>query len=294
MNTQILSLGLVVAAALVVAPARTPAPVALAQEKLEFPQPSPPCTLQQRVGLTDVTVKYCRPSMKGRKIFGGLEPYGSVWRTGANNATTIQFSTDVKFGDTEVPAGTYALFSVPGEKEWTVILNEVPAQWGAYEHDPEKDIARVAVKPVALAAPVETFTIGLADLSESKATFYFEWERVRVPLVLQTNLVATLVPRIEAAMAGKPEDRPYFQAAMFYFENGLDLKKAAEWIDAAVLAQPDAVWIVYRKGLILEKSGDKAGATAAAKRALELAAKANPALKAEYTRLSQALLDRLR
>jgi len=106
------------------APAAKPAP-----PKIDFPAPSPAATVKQRVGFTDIEVNYSRPSMRGRKIFGSLQPYGEIWRTGANNATKITFSTPVKFGGAEVPAGSYALFSIPGESEWTVILNKVVGQW---------------------------------------------------------------------------------------------------------------------------------------------------------------------
>src|SRR5262245_44278173 len=122
------------------------------QEKgLEFPQPSPGATLKQRVGLTDFEIVYSRPSVKGRKIFGALVPFGEVWRTGANAATKITFSTDVKFEGQNVPAGSYALVTIPGEKEWTVILSKVTGDWGAYAYDEKNDQLRVKVAPETLA-----------------------------------------------------------------------------------------------------------------------------------------------
>jgi hypothetical protein len=272
------------------------ASVLCAQEakKLEFPQPSPPATVSERVGVTAVSIDYSRPNMRERKIFGGLVPFGQVWRTGANAATKITFSTDVKFGGAAVPAGSYALFTIPGETEWTVILSKVvDGQWGSYAYNPKDDQARVKVKPVALAEPLETMTIGLQDLRAGKAHLVIAWEKTRVPVEIDTELVAKLKPRIEAAMAGSGE-KPYFAAAMFYYENDLDMALAKQWIEAAVKQQPDAVWIVYRKGLILKKAGDKDGAMAAARQALELAAKADGELKAEYTRLSENLIASLK
>ena len=145
--------------------AQAPAP------KLEFPAASPAATIKQRVGFTDIEINYSRPSMRGRKIFGGLLPYGEVWRTGANSATKITFSTSVKFGGADVPAGTYALFSIPGQNEWTVILNKVPGQWGAYAYDAKNDLVRVKAAPAALTRPFETFAISFNDLaSEAAAT----------------------------------------------------------------------------------------------------------------------------
>ncbi len=258
---------------------------------LEFPAASPTSTLTQRVGITDIEIQYARPSMRGRKVFGGLEPYGVVWRTGANAATQVKFSTDIKFGGTDVPAGSYAIFSIPGESEWTVILNSGVNQFGAYQYDAAKDVARATVKPIALTTPVESLAFGIGDLRSNSATLYFEWENVRVPVQIQTDVVAELVPRIEAAMEGEGQ-LPYLSAAMFYYENDVDIDKAAAWIDEAVKAQPTAFWVSYRKGLILEKKGDKPGAIKAATMSLEAASKASGALKDEYTRLNEALIKR--
>jgi len=268
----------------------------LAQDakKIEFPQASSAASVKERVGVTDVSVEYSRPNARERKIFGGLVPYGQVWRTGANAATKITFSTDVKLGGTAVPAGSYALFTIPGEAEWTVILSKVTEEWGSYAYDPKDDQARVKVKPVAMAEPLETMTIGVQDIRSGKANLVIAWEKTKVPVPIDTDLVAKIKPQIEAAMAGGGDKKPYFAAAMFYYENDLDMKLAKEWIEAAAKKQPDAVWIAYRKGLILKKAGDKEGALAAAQQARELASKADGELKAEYTRLSENLIASLK
>lgn len=271
--------------------AQAPAP------KIEFPTASPAATVKQRVGFTDIEINYSRPSMRGRKIFGGLQPYGEIWRTGANNATKITFSTAVKFGGADVPAGSYALYSIPGETEWTVILNKVPDKWpwGAYTYDAKNDLVRVKAMPTALPWPVETFTISFSDLAnESAATLSLYWENVRVPVKIEVDVAGVLVPQIETAMAAPDGKKPYFASAMFYFENGLDLKKAAAWMDAAIAEQPDAFYMVYRKGLILEKAGDKAGALAAAQKSLEMAKKAPGLVGTEYSRLNEALIARVK
>ncbi len=269
--------------------AQAPAP------KIEFPAASPAATVKQRVGFTDIEINYSRPSMRGRKIFGGLQPYGEIWRTGANNATKITFSTAVKFGGADVPAGSYALFSIPGETEWTIILNKVVGQWGAYTYDAKNDFVRVKAAPTALPWPVETFTISFNDLAnESAATLSLYWENVRVPVKIEVDVAGVLVPQIETVMAAPDGKKPYFASAMFYFENGLDLKKAAAWMDAAITEQPDAFYMVYRKGLILEKSGDKAGALAAAQKSLEMAKKAPGLVGTEYSRLNEALIARVK
>jgi len=261
--------------------------------KIAFPDASPAASFKQRVGLTDIEVEYSRPSMHGRKIFGGLEPYGAVWRSGANTATKVTFSTAVKFGGVDVPAGSYALFSIPGADEWTVILNKVVGQWGAYAYDAANDVARAKVKPTALPTPVETFGIGVADIGNDTATFYLVWENTRVPVKISVDVVGVLVPQIEAVMASNAEKKPYFPAAMFYYANNLDLTKAVAWMDAGIAEQPNAFWMIYRKGLILAKKGDKAGAIAAAQKSIELVnadAKNPPSIKDEYLRLNNALI----
>ena len=263
-------------------------------KKIEFPQPSPLAFVKERVGVTDVSIEYSRPSVRERRIFGGLVPYGEVWRTGANAATRITFSTDVKLGGAAVPAGSYALFTIPGEAEWTVILSRVvDDQWGSYAYNQKDDQARVKAKPVAMAEPLETMTISLQDMRAGKANLVIAWEKSKVPIEIDTDLVARVKPQIEAAMAGSGE-KPYFSSAMFYYENDLDIALAREWIEAAAKQRPDAVWIIYRKGLILKKAGDKAGALAAARQALELASKEQGELKAEYTRLSENLIASLK
>jgi hypothetical protein len=267
-----------------------PAPV----PKLELPTSSPTATLKQRVGVTDIEIVYSRPGMKGRAIFGGLEPWGEVWRVGANSATKVSFSTPVKIGGNEVPAGTYALFAKIGQDEWTVILSKAPEQWGAYSYDPKNDVVRVAAKPVKLAEPVETFTIDLNDIRPDSATLNLIWEKTRVPVKIEVDTVGQLVPKIEALMASNAPNKPYVDAAMFYLEQKLDLKKALAWMDAAIAENPSAFYFVYRKAKVQAAMGDKAGAIATAKASIEGANKAGGAIKDEYVRLNEALISSLK
>jgi hypothetical protein len=270
--------------------------------QIEFPASSPAATIKQRVGLTDIEINYSRPSMRGREIFGRLEPYGAVWRTGANNATKITFNTPVKFNGTEVAAGTYALFTIPERAgDWTIIINKVPGQWlwGSYAYDAKNDVARVKATPVPLAQPVETFAIGFNDLaSGNSATLNLMWENVRVPVKLEVDVAGILAPKLEAIMASAEPKKPYFSAAMFYYESNLDLTKALEWMNAAIAGTPTPqMWMVYRKGLILAKMGDKAGATAAAQQSLDIIkndTQSPASLKDEYTRLNNALIASLK
>jgi hypothetical protein len=261
--------------------------------KIEFPSASPACKLETRVGLTDVAISYARPSARGRKVYGELVPYGQVWRVGANANTTISFGSAVKFGGADVPAGTYSVHAIPGASEWTIALNTVTDAWGSYAYDAAKDQARAKVKPSALAEHVETLELGLADFTDTSANFTIAWEKTRVAVKIEVDVKGVLVPQIEAAMKAEG-DKPWFQAAMFYYTHDLDLKKALTWMDAGLAEQPQAFWMIHRKGLILAKMGDKAGAIAAAEKSLEMARAAQGGIKDEYVRLNEALLAKLR
>jgi hypothetical protein len=242
--------------------------------KVEFPQASPACTLKQRVGLTDIEIDYSRPSVKGRKIFGELVPYGKVWRTGANQATKVIFSTPVKLNGTEVPAGTYALMTIPGPDEWTVIINKMAEQWGAYKYDEKADVARIKTKPVQIDRSVETMAINIDDIRDNTSDFVIIWDKTKVPVKLEVEYKDKLTSEIDKVMSSDAKQKPYYQAAQFYFANGLDLHKAKDWVDSA-LAEKDLFYVAYLKAQILKKLGDKPGALAAAKHSSELSQKAN-------------------
>ncbi len=284
MNTKWLACWLAVAGVLILAanvPAQAP--------KVDFPAPSPACTLKQRVGLTDVEIVYSRPGIKGREIFGGLVPYGKVWRTGANAATKIAFSTAVKLNGTEIPAGTYALFTIPGPDEWTIIINKGTAQWGAFQYDEKADVARFKATPVEIPDRIETFTIEFNHLLDESAMLELVWDHTVVPIKMEMELTAKLVPQIEAVMASDVTDKPYYQAAMFYYDHDLDLHKASQWVDSAITNR-EAYYIVHLKAKILAKLGDKDGAIAAAKHSTELAVKAKDT---GYVKLNDDLISSL-
>lgn len=266
-----------------------------AAPRIQFPDASQAASIKQRVGVTDVEIIYSRPNMNGRVIFGGLVPYGTVWRTGANSATKISFSTAVKFGGAEVPPGTYALFTIPGQDEWTIILGKGPEQWGAFSYDPKNDVARVKAKPQQRAQALESFTITFPQIEREAAQLELAWDRVVVPVRITVDVKSVLVPQIEAAMASAEPKKPYYRASEFYFENDIDLKKAITWISAADAAQPKNFFLLHRKAVMLAKAGDKANALAAANESLELAKKeTSPEMRDEYVRLNSDLITRLR
>jgi len=252
-------------------------PAQPAAPAVDFPAPSPACTIKQRVGLTDIEVVYSRPGIKNREIFGGLVPNGQVWRTGANAATKITFSTAVKLNGTDIPAGTYALFTIPGDDEWTIIINKGASQWGAYSYDEKADVARFKTNPVQLAEQIETFTIEFNEIRDESAVMNIIWDHTVVPIKIEIELTSKLVPQIEAAMAasGKKSDGFYYQAATFYYNHGQDLHKALDWVNAGLADDPQIGFeLLHLKAQILAKQGDKEGAIAAAKKSSELAAKA--------------------
>ncbi len=267
---------------------------AQAPAKIAFPAASPAATIKQRVGLTDVEIIYSRPSVRGRKIFGDLVQYNEVWRTGANSATKISFSTAVKLNGADVPAGKYELYTIPGASEWIVIIHKDSSAWGAYTYDRKNDIVRVTAKPVPLSHSVESFTIGISDLRDDSATLDLSWEKVRVPIRLETDVRSILVPQIEAIMASDAVKKPYAQAALYYFDNNIDLDKAVKWIDEAILASPSTFYFSYHKARILVRKGDKAGAIVAAEKSLEGARKAKGPIREEYIRLNEALIASLK
>ncbi len=258
--------------------------------KIEFPAPSPGCTLKQRVGLTDIEVAYSRPGVKGRDIFGGLVPYGKVWRTGANQATKIIFSTPVKLNGTEIAAGTYALMTIPGKDEWKVIINKGSEQPGPYKYDEKLDVVRFSATPVKLAHSVDSFTIEFNQIADDSAVMDISWDKTGVPIKVHVDFVDKLMSQVDSVMASDEPKKPYFQAAQFYYNHGGDLQKAKKWIEAA-LAERDAHYMVYLKAQILAKLGDKEGAIAAAKHSSELAEKANDL---GYIKLNADLISTLK
>jgi hypothetical protein len=250
-----------------------------ADEKVEFPSASARAVLKQRVGLTDIEVDYSRPNKNGRAIFGGLVPFDKPWRTGANQPTKIKTSAPVKFGDKEVPAGEYALYTIPGANEWKLILSKNLKAQAMTDHKPEEEVARVTAKPMmALPMPAETFTIGFEDLRADSAIFYLEWDKTRVPVKITTNDVEKVMKGIDAKIKGGQPDETgffYYNAASFYLDQNKDLPQALKWVDQAIEKNPKAYFMQQKKAQILAKMGNKKEAIAAAEKSIELL-KASP------------------
>jgi hypothetical protein len=243
--------------------------MAVNAQNISFPQPSPTTSFSQNFATSKVEVNYSRPGAKGRKVFGDVVPFGKLWRTGANAATTITFGEDVQVNGAEVKAGKYGLLSIPGEAEWTIILTKDlnVTNEGAYKK--ENDVIRFAVKPMKLNDRVETFTIEMANLKNNEADVVLKWENTAVSFKVTANYDASLSKQIEEVMA--KDTRPYAQAANYYLENGKDLKLALEWIDKAIASYPKAYWNIHTKAKIQLAMKDYNGAMASSMESWELA-----------------------
>ena len=258
---------------LLVAGALLPGDMCAADEKkIEFPSASQHSVVKQRVGLTDVEVDYSRPNKNGREIFGGLVPFGKLWRTGANAVTKIKFSHAVTLGGKEIPAGEYALFTIPTANEWTIIVSKDAKVQSAADYKQENDVARITATPESLPMSIETFTIALNDVKGASATLDFLWDKTRVPVKLTTEDVEQVNKQLDAAVsAGTPLDpRTAYQAAAFYYDNNKDMNQAAKWIDQALEKNPDAYFMHYKKAQIQAKLGNKKEATASAQKAIDI------------------------
>jgi len=253
--------------------------------QINAPVASPLSKIEQQVGLTDVTIEYSRPSMKGRTIFGDLVPYDKLWRTGANARTKITFSEDITIHDKELKKGTYALLTIPGQKEWEVILyTEYQANGAPRELDDSKVAARFKVTPMVTSMARETFTMELANISNNGATLFLLWEKTRVPINFTVPTDKAVMASIDKAMSG-PSAADYYTAAMYYYDEGKDIAKAKEWIDKAMAGNDNPpFWQLRNKSLIYARAGDKQGAIAAARQSLAAAQKAG---NADYVKMNQ-------
>jgi len=251
--------------------------------QMQTPAPSPSSTLEQMVGLTEVTVNYSRPSMKGRTVFGNLVPYGKLWRTGANANTTIMFSDDVTMGGKTLKAGTYAVFTKPMEDKWEVLFYSDTNNWGTpAKWDDGKVAASITVPTIKTTPTAETFTITLDNLHNNGGTLGIWWENTYAGVPFEVPTKAKAIKSIEAAMGG-PSANDYFSAASYYFQEGMEMEKAKEYVDKAVAMNPDAFWMMRQQSLIYAKMGDKDGAIAAAKKSLAAAEKAG---NADYVKMN--------
>lgn len=236
------------------------------QQAPELPQPSPPARVEQRVGLTDFSVAYSSPAVKGRTIWGQLVPFDELWRTGANAATRLEANRDFTFGGTRVPSGAYALYTIPGKTGWTVLLNTNAKASGTTGYDAKNDVARVTVQ-AETAPPRERLAFLFSDTTDTSTRLDLEWAGLRVSVPITVDTATQARANIDKAL----DDawRPYFASARWLLDSGGDLTQALDWADRSIAIEP-TWWNHWVKAQILAKQGRRPDAIAAAERAQSL------------------------
>jgi hypothetical protein len=267
------------------------APVLFAQAPaLVLPGASPRAQVSQKVGLTDMEVTYCRPAVNGRKVWGGLVPYGQVWRAGANENTVVAFSTPVSVGGTTLPAGRYGLHMLPTATAWTVIFSSQSHGWGSYSYDPKEDVARVQVTPVAT-EPTERLAYTFDDPSDKGVTLALRWEQLRVPVRVEVDTKQVVVQSLREQLRGLGQFFPesWSGAAGWCVRNDVNLDEAQTWVDRSLAMRESFVGLRI-KAALLEKKGDTKGAEALRTKALAIATEGE-INQAGYGLLGQNKLD---
>jgi len=267
---------------------------AVAFSQLDTPRPSPLGKIEQAVGIMKVTIEYSRPGVKGRKIFGDLVPYGEVWRTGANAPTLVTFSDDVKVQGNSVPAGQYSLYTIPGENEWTIILNKKVT--GGAQLDEKEDLVRFKAMPKKTLQPVETMTFSVTNVTNNTAAVELAWENTMIGFGLEFDVDSRVMAQIDEAMKEPYADvaSMYYQAANYYYTNGKDLKKAQDWVIKSLDLDPEAFFVWRLKAQIQAGLKDYDGAIATGKIAIEKAEKADNAQFVKLNKDSIAEWEKMR
>ena len=238
--------------------------------QLKVPAPSPMQSIKQAFALSDITIEYSRPSAKGRVIFGDVVSFGSIWRTGANSTTKITFGEDVKVEGNDVKAGTYGLYTIPNKDSWEIMLyKDLTLGGNVADYKKENEVAHFTVKPTSLTEKVETFAINVADITANSANVELVWEKTRAAFKIVADIDSKIMKTIETTIV--KDNRPYYQAASYYYDNDKDLKLASEWIDKAIASNPKAYWVVLLKAKIQYKAKDLKGAAITAEQAKVLA-----------------------
>lgn len=240
--------------------------------QLSLPEPSPPTTVKQKIGFTDLTVDYSRPAVKGRAVFGGMVPFGELWRTGASDATILTTTDAITMAGKQLPAGSYSLFSIPNRGEWTIILNKHVGGHGLDGYDEKNDILRFTVKADSSARFYESFTIEVQDLVRNGAMIFLNWANTSVHFPVVSNADERITTEIMNRINVNKEDKPglYYQAALYYFDQEKDTKQALAWATKAVALKP-AFNYLHLQAKLLARASDYKGAIAAARQSAQVA-----------------------
>jgi hypothetical protein len=221
--------------------------------QIDLPRLSPKAAVSQTIGYTEISVEYSRPSVHGRKIWGDLVPYNKVWRTGANEATVIQFTTDVSINGNKIPAGRYSLFTIPNEKEWTIIFNKVDKQWGAFNYKEDQDLIRFNVTPTENEF-VESLIYYFSDITSNSVLLNIAWEKIKVSFKIEVDVLSQAYQKIKEGLANAKADdwQSFSAAANFAADNNVYLDEALTWIDKAI-SMGDNYYPYFVKAKILFK-----------------------------------------
>lgn len=260
-----------------------------AQGQLKLPALSPTTKISQDFSVSSIEISYSRPSMRGRKIFGELVPYGKVWRTGANAATKMKIGEDLEIAGQKVKAGEYALYTIPNKDRWEVILNLGTGNWGTDGYAKSDDVARFTVKSNVMENVCQTFTIAITDLTFTTCKIEIMWDRTKIVIPVTAHNEETVAKNINKALNPPPVVIPYFAAANYYFETNQNMDLASTYVNKALEQDPKAFYMWYLKARIEKELGHKEEAIAAAKKSMEMA-KGN-ANEPEYIRNNQKLID---
>ncbi len=258
-------------------------------QTLVTPQPSTTQTLKQNFGLATIELSYSRPNLKGRKAIGDLVPFGKVWRTGANNATVLTFGDEVTIGGKKIPAGKYGLLSIPDKDNWTLIITKQVDVSSPSAYKQDMDMVRVDVKPMMMKDKLETFTMQFANVTSNSCDLHLMWENTAVSLPISTDVETKIMAQINNIMT--KDNLPYFNAAMYYMDNGKDLNQALTWFNKAADQNPTAYWVLHQKANCLAKLGKKQDAIATATKSMELATTAK---NGDYVKLNEDLIKSLK
>ncbi len=245
--------------------------------QLKLPRPSQKSSVTQTVGLTDVTITYSRPGVKGRAIWGELVPYDKVWRTGANEATVFTVTDDVTINGQKLPAGTYSFHTIPSKDEWTIIFNKDDGQWGSFQYDEKKDALRVKAKPQT-AEMQEWLSFSFPDPKMNSAQVALRWEKLMVPFTVEVDTMTKALADARAAVAAaKPDDwRTPFQAASWFVQAETNMDEARKWVEQSI-AVKETYNNLSLKSQMLAKEGKTGEAIPLAEKAIQLGKAAQPA-----------------
>ena len=242
--------------------------------QVETPELSPKCELNQTVGLTDFSLSYSRPSMRGRVIFGNIVPYNKMWRLGANKNTTIEVSQEIYFNSDTLSKGTYALFAIPGKESWELIFYNESNNWGTPDAWDEAKVAlRLKSKISPLKTAVQTLTISLENLNTDGANLCISWDQVKLIYPFDLMTKKQVVKNIDKLMSG-PSASDYYKSAKYYLNEGIDLEKALMWINKAVeIRGVSAYWMTRVQAELYAANGKYREAISAARVSMKSAAK---------------------